>query len=66
VATTFIGQSSRPLVGLKTPFTPLNQDVAVDPEMLGKVFESIILHAEEADPDATAPDKRKQTGSYYH
>jgi hypothetical protein len=45
--------------------TPLNQDVAVDPEMLGKVFESIILHAEAADPDATAPDKRKETGSYY-
>lgn len=45
--------------------TPLNQEVAVDPEMLGKVFESIILHAESADPDAVAPDKRKATGSYY-
>jgi hypothetical protein len=45
--------------------TPLNQEVAVDPEMLGKVFESIVLHAEEADPDAVAPDKRKATGSYY-
>jgi adenine-specific DNA-methyltransferase len=45
--------------------TPLNQEVAVDPEMLGKVFESIVLHAEAADPDATAPDKRKATGSYY-
>jgi hypothetical protein len=45
--------------------TPLNQDVAVDPEMLGKVFESIVLHAEAADPDANAPDKRKATGSYY-
>jgi hypothetical protein len=45
--------------------TPLSQDVAVDPEMLGKVFESIILHAEAADPDAVAPDKRKDTGSYY-
>jgi hypothetical protein len=33
--------------------------------MLGKVFESIVLHAEQADPDATAPDKRKATGSYY-
>jgi adenine-specific DNA-methyltransferase len=39
--------------------------VAVDPEMLGKVFESIVLHAEAADPDAVAPDKRKATGSYY-
>jgi hypothetical protein len=45
--------------------TPLDQDVAVDPEMLGKVFESIVLHAEAADPDAIAPDKRKATGSYY-
>ena len=45
--------------------TPLSQEVAVDPEMLGKVFESIILHAEAADPDANAPDKRKATGSYY-
>jgi hypothetical protein len=45
--------------------TPLNQEVAVDPEMLGKVFESIVLHAESADPDATAPDKRKETGSFY-
>ena len=48
-----------------TEDTPLNQEVAVDPEMLGKVFESIILHAEAADPDAVAPDKRKATGSYY-
>jgi hypothetical protein len=45
--------------------TPLSQEVAVDPEMLGKVFESIVLHAEAADPDAVAPDKRKATGSYY-
>jgi len=48
-----------------TEDTPLDQDVAVDPEMLGKVFESIVLHAEAADPTATAPDKRKATGSYY-
>ncbi len=31
-----------------TEDTPLNQEVAVDPEMLGKVFESIVLHAEAA------------------
>ena len=48
-----------------TEDTPLHQEVAVDPEMLGKVFESIVLHAEAADPDAIAPDKRKATGSYY-
>ncbi|MFO7675136.1 MAG: hypothetical protein R6X12_02295 [bacterium] len=45
--------------------TPLNQEVAVDPEMLGKVFESIVLHAEAADETASAPDKRKETGSFY-
>ena len=28
--------------------TPLSQEVAVDPEMLGKIFESIVLHAESA------------------
>ena len=39
--------------------TPIDQDVAVDPEMLGKVFESIVLHAEAADPDAVAPDTRR-------
>lgn len=44
--------------------TPLDQDVAVDPEMLGKVFESIVLHAE-AEAEYNAPDKRKATGSYY-
>ena len=44
--------------------TPLNQDVAVDPEMLGKVFESIVLHAE-SEAEYNAPDKRKATGSYY-
>ena len=50
--------------------TPLNQEVAVDPEMLGKVFESIVLHAEQMDPFApdqrlTTRNARKQTGSNY-
>lgn len=45
--------------------TPLSQDVAVDPEMLGKIFESIVLHAEAAGEEYQAPDKRKATGSYY-
>jgi Eco57I restriction-modification methylase len=39
--------------------------VAVDPEMLGKIFESIVLHAEAAGEEYQAPDKRKATGSYY-
>jgi hypothetical protein len=45
--------------------TPLSQEVAVDPEMLGKIFESIVLHAESAGDEFQAPDKRKATGSYY-
>jgi type I restriction-modification system DNA methylase subunit len=45
--------------------TPLSQEVAVDPEMLGKIFESIVLHAESAGIEFQAPDKRKATGSYY-
>lgn len=42
--------------------TPLSQEVAVDPEMLGKVFESIVLHAESAGEEFQAPDKRKAIG----
>jgi hypothetical protein len=45
--------------------TPFDREMAVDPEMLGNVFESIVLRAEAADPDAVAPHKRKATGSYY-
>ncbi|MGI8905939.1 MAG: Eco57I restriction-modification methylase domain-containing protein [Candidatus Sumerlaeaceae bacterium] len=37
-----------------TESTPLDQEVAVDPEMLGKIFESIILDVE-----------RHSTGTYY-
>lgn len=44
--------------------TPLNQDVSIDPEMLGKILESLVLEMEEAG-DAYAPDRRKATGSYY-
>lgn len=41
--------------------TPLDVEVAIDPEMLGKIFESLILQLEK-DPDK---DLRKLTGSYY-
>jgi hypothetical protein len=41
--------------------TPLDQEVAIDPEMLGKIFESLVLEREH-DPDV---DLRKATGSYY-
>ncbi len=37
-----------------TESTPLDQEVAVDPEMLGKIFERIII-----------ADERHQTGTYY-
>lgn len=41
--------------------SPLDQEVAIDPEMLGKIFESIVLEREH-DPGV---DLRKATGSYY-
>lgn len=44
-----------------TEDTPLDVEVAIDPEMLGKIFESLILQLEK-DPDK---DLRKLTGSYY-
>jgi len=44
--------------------TLLNREVAIDPEMLGKIFESLVLEMETAE-GALAPDKRKATGSYY-
>lgn len=44
-----------------TEDTPLDVEVAIDPEMLGKIFESLILQLEK-DPDT---DLRKLTGSYY-
>ncbi|MBI3850569.1 MAG: Eco57I restriction-modification methylase domain-containing protein [Verrucomicrobia bacterium] len=45
--------------------TPLDQEVAVDPEMLGKIFESIVLHRESAGTEYQAPNLRKATGSNY-
>lgn len=44
-----------------TEDTPLDIEVAIDPEMLGKIFESLILQLEK-DPNK---DLRKLTGSYY-
>ncbi len=41
--------------------TPIDQDVALDPELSGKVFENL-LAAYNPETDATA---RKQTGSFY-
>ncbi|MDI6783836.1 MAG: Eco57I restriction-modification methylase domain-containing protein, partial [bacterium] len=39
--------------------TPLDVEVAIDPEMLGKIFENLILKLEKGE------DLRKKTGSYY-
>jgi hypothetical protein len=47
-----------------TESTPLNREVAVDPEMLGKVFETVVLASEGA-KDYQAPNLRKATGSFY-
>ena len=44
-----------------TEDTPFDVEVAIDPEMLGKIFESLILQME-VDPEK---DRRKLTGSYY-
>jgi hypothetical protein len=44
-----------------TEDTPLDVEVAIDPEMLGKIFESLILQLEK-DP---GKDLRSLTGSYY-
>lgn len=41
--------------------SPLDQEVAIDPEMLGKIFESLVLEREQ-NPEV---DLRKATGSYY-
>ena len=44
--------------------TPLEEDVALDPELLGLVFENLLA---EIDPDdeAAAESARKESGSYY-
>ena len=40
--------------------TPLSQEVAVDPEMLGKIFESIVLHAEAPAKNTKRPTSEKR------
>lgn len=44
-----------------TEDTPLDVEVAIDPEMLGRIFEGLVLQLEDT-PDG---DLRKITGSYY-
>lgn len=67
-------RASRPVEGLNRIFdrysftvsenTPLEEDVALDPELLGLVFENLLA---EIDPDdkAAAKSARKASGSYY-
>jgi hypothetical protein len=43
--------------------TPLDQEVAIDPEMIGKIFESLVLQLEQS--DAGGKTSRHDTGSYY-
>lgn len=43
--------------------TPLNQEVAIDPEMLGKIFESLVLQLEQS--DTSGKTSRHDTGSFY-
>lgn len=66
--------NNRPVEGLNRIFdryrftiaenTPLEEDVALDPELLGLVFENLLA---EIDPDdgAAAATARKASGSYY-
>jgi hypothetical protein len=44
--------------------TEFEQEVAIDPEMLGTIFEQLILSIEKAEYK-DIPDARRQTGSYY-
>jgi len=41
--------------------TPIDQEIALDPELLGKVFENLLASYNEE----TKPTARKQTGSFY-
>lgn len=43
--------------------TPLDVDVAIDPEMLGKIFESLVLQLEQS--QVGGKSSRHDTGSYY-
>jgi len=43
--------------------TPLDVDVAIDPEMLGKIFESLVLRLEQS--QVGGKSSRHDTGSYY-
>lgn len=45
--------------------TPVEQDVALDPELLGKVFENLLAAVNPSNTRKTKESARKATGSYY-
>ena len=67
-------QNRRPIEGINRLFdryrftvvenTPLEEDVALDPELLGLVFENLLAEIDPTDEDA-AKSARKASGSYY-
>lgn len=47
-----------------TEDSPLDVEVAINPEVIGTIFETFVLTSEN-EPETNAPDRRKATGSYY-
>jgi len=47
-----------------TEDTPLDVEVAINPEVIGTIFETFVLTSEQ-EPETNAPDRRKATGSFY-
>ncbi len=45
--------------------TPIEQDVALDPELLGKVFENLLAAVNPETERCCSSNARQQTGSYY-
>jgi hypothetical protein len=45
--------------------TPFEEDIALDPEMLGLVFENLLAELDPELEESTIKSIRKQTGSYY-
>ncbi|MBK8329302.1 MAG: hypothetical protein IPL09_07500 [Bacteroidetes bacterium] len=45
--------------------TPFEEDIALDPEMLGLVFENLLAELDPNLEESTIKSIRKQTGSYY-
>ena len=69
-----IAKKLRPVVGLNTLLarykftitenTPHEEEIALDPELLGLVFENLLAEVDSSDP-AAAESARKASGSYY-